>query len=176
MCICVAPLSGFPPAMFKRCGSKSSRARDLPGHSEIPNGPGIHVLLLWTNDGERYLSHTGGAITAEELCISAARAVGEQKHFFTFFLPAAVLLNSTIKHTHRIFCDHTSHSDIIFPRKKQMYCTKQWRQTEVYVCLFILFNLFYFNQITGPVHYFGLVYTFTLNNSFASFIFWIVYH
>ncbi|XP_008327437.1 non-receptor tyrosine-protein kinase TYK2 isoform X2 [Cynoglossus semilaevis] len=62
--------------MFKRCGSKSSRARDLPGHSEIPNGPGIHVLLLWTNDGERYLSHTGGAITAEELCISAARAVG----------------------------------------------------------------------------------------------------
>ncbi|XP_068194062.1 non-receptor tyrosine-protein kinase TYK2 [Antennarius striatus] len=48
----------------------------FPGLSDPPQGQGIHVYLFWTKEGERYLSHTSGAITAEELCISAAKAVG----------------------------------------------------------------------------------------------------
>lgn len=34
------------------------------------------MYLFWTRDGERYLSHTCGEVTAEDLCISAAEAVG----------------------------------------------------------------------------------------------------
>lgn len=45
--------------------------------SEAPQTQGIHVYLFWSKEGERYLSHTGGDVTAEELCISAAEAVGE---------------------------------------------------------------------------------------------------
>uniref|UniRef100_A0A665UU38 Tyrosine-protein kinase n=1 Tax=Echeneis naucrates TaxID=173247 RepID=A0A665UU38_ECHNA len=44
--------------------------------TEAPQGEGIHVFLFWTKDGEKYLSHTSGKITAEDLCISAAEAVG----------------------------------------------------------------------------------------------------
>nr|AMV91904.1 tyrosine kinase 2 [Acanthogobius hasta] len=52
------------------------RSRSCPGVSEPPQGPGIHVYLFWTPGGEPYLSHTSGEVTAEELCISAAKAVG----------------------------------------------------------------------------------------------------
>ncbi|TMS15324.1 Non-receptor tyrosine-protein kinase TYK2 [Larimichthys crocea] len=41
---------------------------------EPPQGQGTHVYLFWTKDGERYLSHTCGEITAEDLCILAAEA------------------------------------------------------------------------------------------------------
>ncbi|XP_040917883.1 non-receptor tyrosine-protein kinase TYK2 isoform X2 [Toxotes jaculatrix] len=56
--------------------SKRSRPGVFPGPSEPPQGQGIHVFLFWTKDGERYLSHTSGEVTAEALCISAAEAVG----------------------------------------------------------------------------------------------------
>ncbi|XP_040014930.1 non-receptor tyrosine-protein kinase TYK2 [Xiphias gladius] len=55
---------------------KRSRPGACPGQSEPPQGQGIHVFLFWTKEGERYLSNTSGEVTAEELCISAAEAVG----------------------------------------------------------------------------------------------------
>ncbi|XP_035253894.1 non-receptor tyrosine-protein kinase TYK2 [Anguilla anguilla] len=45
-------------------------------HVEAPLGPGLHVLLFWTKEGERYLSHREGQVTAEELSILAAQQVG----------------------------------------------------------------------------------------------------
>uniref|UniRef100_A0A8C7IG97 Tyrosine-protein kinase n=1 Tax=Oncorhynchus kisutch TaxID=8019 RepID=A0A8C7IG97_ONCKI len=36
----------------------------------MPLGPGVHVYLFWTKGGERYLTHTEGKVTAEELSIS----------------------------------------------------------------------------------------------------------
>ncbi|CAJ1075309.1 non-receptor tyrosine-protein kinase TYK2 [Xyrichtys novacula] len=56
--------------------SRCSRPGTHLGQSEPPQGRGIHVFLFWTKDGEKYLSHTSGDVTAEELCISAAEAVG----------------------------------------------------------------------------------------------------
>ncbi|XP_062294756.1 non-receptor tyrosine-protein kinase TYK2 isoform X1 [Scomber scombrus] len=56
--------------------SKRSKSGALPGLAEPPQGQGVHVYLFWTQEGERYLSHTAGEVTAEELCISAAEAVG----------------------------------------------------------------------------------------------------
>lgn len=54
-----------------------SRARTLQGSNGPPQCEGIHVYLFWTKEGEKYLTHTGGDVTAEELCILAAEAVGE---------------------------------------------------------------------------------------------------
>ncbi|XP_028267366.1 non-receptor tyrosine-protein kinase TYK2 [Parambassis ranga] len=62
--------------MSRRGWSKSSKQGGPLGLSEAPQGQGIHVYLFWTKEGERYLSHTTGEVTAEELCISAAEAVG----------------------------------------------------------------------------------------------------
>ncbi|XP_042360188.1 non-receptor tyrosine-protein kinase TYK2 [Plectropomus leopardus] len=62
--------------MSRGAWSKRSRSGASPGLCEPPQGPGIHVYLFWSKEGERYLSHTGGQVTAEELCISAAEAVG----------------------------------------------------------------------------------------------------
>ncbi|XP_074513494.1 non-receptor tyrosine-protein kinase TYK2 [Sebastes fasciatus] len=56
--------------------AKCFRSGATPGLCEPPQGPGIHVYLFWSKEGERYLSHTSGRVTAEELCISAAEAVG----------------------------------------------------------------------------------------------------
>ncbi|KAM9345657.1 non-receptor tyrosine-protein kinase TYK2 [Symphorus nematophorus] len=56
--------------------SLRSRPGAVPGLYEPPPGQGIHVYLFWTKEGERYLSHTDGEVTAEDLCISAAEAVG----------------------------------------------------------------------------------------------------
>ncbi|KAJ7992515.1 hypothetical protein DPEC_G00279470 [Dallia pectoralis] len=55
---------------------KSTRARTSTGQCEPPQGPGIHVYLSWTKGGERYLTHTEGKVTAEELSISAAQITG----------------------------------------------------------------------------------------------------
>ncbi|XP_067333658.1 non-receptor tyrosine-protein kinase TYK2 isoform X2 [Channa argus] len=55
---------------------KRSKPGAFPGLSNPPQGPGIHVYLFWTKEGEKYLSHTSGEITAEELCILAAEVVG----------------------------------------------------------------------------------------------------
>jgi len=78
MCVCVSDLTG--PAMPRSGWSKRSKSGASPGPCEAPQGPGIHVYLFWSKEGERYLSHTGGGVTAEELCISAAEAVGEGDH------------------------------------------------------------------------------------------------
>lgn len=56
---------------------KCSRAEAFPGLCAPPRDRGIHVYLFWTKEGDRYLSHTCGEVTAEDLCISAAEAVGE---------------------------------------------------------------------------------------------------
>uniref|UniRef100_A0A4W5QR99 non-specific protein-tyrosine kinase n=1 Tax=Hucho hucho TaxID=62062 RepID=A0A4W5QR99_9TELE len=56
--------------------SKSARTGSSTGQCEPPQGPGFHVYLFWTKGGERYLTHTEGKVTAEELSISAAQAVG----------------------------------------------------------------------------------------------------
>ncbi|KAM8723603.1 non-receptor tyrosine-protein kinase TYK2 [Acanthopagrus schlegelii] len=56
--------------------SSRSRQVSFPDQPEPPQGPGVHVYLFISQDGERFLSHTGGDVTAEELCISAAKAVG----------------------------------------------------------------------------------------------------
>uniref|UniRef100_A0A4W5PRP9 Tyrosine-protein kinase n=1 Tax=Hucho hucho TaxID=62062 RepID=A0A4W5PRP9_9TELE len=56
--------------------SRSTRTGSSTGQCEPPQGPGIHVYLFWTKGGERYLTHTEGKVTAEELSISAAQAVG----------------------------------------------------------------------------------------------------
>ncbi|XP_034566404.1 non-receptor tyrosine-protein kinase TYK2 isoform X2 [Notolabrus celidotus] len=56
--------------------SKCSRSGSYVGLIEPPQGQGIHVLLFWTKEGEKYLSHTSGEVTAEDLCLSAAEAIG----------------------------------------------------------------------------------------------------
>ncbi|CAB1341815.1 unnamed protein product, partial [Coregonus sp. 'balchen'] len=55
---------------------RSKRTRSSTGQCEPPQGPGVHVYLFWTKGGERYLTHTEGKVTAEELSISAAQTVG----------------------------------------------------------------------------------------------------
>uniref|UniRef100_A0A669ERW6 Tyrosine-protein kinase n=1 Tax=Oreochromis niloticus TaxID=8128 RepID=A0A669ERW6_ORENI len=57
-------------------GGRSRSSGSFTGLSEPPKDQGIHVYLFWTKDGEKYLSHTTGEVTAEELCISAAETVG----------------------------------------------------------------------------------------------------
>uniref|UniRef100_A0A671V986 Tyrosine-protein kinase n=1 Tax=Sparus aurata TaxID=8175 RepID=A0A671V986_SPAAU len=56
--------------------SSRSRQGAFPDEPEPPQGQGIHVYLFSSKDGERFLSHTDGDVTAEDLCISAAKAVG----------------------------------------------------------------------------------------------------
>ncbi|XP_047215963.1 non-receptor tyrosine-protein kinase TYK2-like [Girardinichthys multiradiatus] len=60
--------------MPKKSGSLKSGK--IPGPNDVHQSQGIHVYLFWTKEGERYLSHTSGDVTAEELCISGAEAVG----------------------------------------------------------------------------------------------------
>uniref|UniRef100_A0A669BNX7 Tyrosine-protein kinase n=1 Tax=Oreochromis niloticus TaxID=8128 RepID=A0A669BNX7_ORENI len=60
-------------------GGRSRSSGSFTGLSEPPKDQGIHVYLFWTKDGEKYLSHTTGEVTAEELCISAAETVGKRK-------------------------------------------------------------------------------------------------
>uniref|UniRef100_A0A673C5E6 Tyrosine-protein kinase n=1 Tax=Sphaeramia orbicularis TaxID=375764 RepID=A0A673C5E6_9TELE len=56
--------------------SRRARSGAGPGMTEPPQGKGIHVYLFWSPQGEKYLSHTSGEVTAEDLCITAAEAVG----------------------------------------------------------------------------------------------------
>lgn len=57
-------------------GSKRSKPKANWVPCDPPRGPGIHIYLFWTKEGERYLSHTSEEVTAEELCIRAAKAIG----------------------------------------------------------------------------------------------------
>uniref|UniRef100_A0A671QXU6 Tyrosine-protein kinase n=1 Tax=Sinocyclocheilus anshuiensis TaxID=1608454 RepID=A0A671QXU6_9TELE len=59
--------------MSRRGRSKKSKAHTFTGQCE---GPGLHVFLLWTKEGERCLSYKEGEVTAEDLTINAAKAVG----------------------------------------------------------------------------------------------------
>ena len=54
---------------FRRVNSTSRRC-------EPPKSLGIHIYLLWTKEGDLYHSHSVGDVTAEELCMSVAEAVG----------------------------------------------------------------------------------------------------
>uniref|UniRef100_A0A4W6BYG7 Tyrosine-protein kinase n=1 Tax=Lates calcarifer TaxID=8187 RepID=A0A4W6BYG7_LATCA len=74
MCVCVCVCQS--PTMPRIGMSKRSRPGSFLNQIEPPQDQGIHVFLFWTKEGERYLSHTSGKVTAEELCISAAEAVG----------------------------------------------------------------------------------------------------
>uniref|UniRef100_G3PKW3 Tyrosine-protein kinase n=1 Tax=Gasterosteus aculeatus aculeatus TaxID=481459 RepID=G3PKW3_GASAC len=56
--------------------SKSSRSGAPAALREPPQAAGIHVYLFWSKEGERYLSHSAGRVTAEDLCICAAEAAG----------------------------------------------------------------------------------------------------
>ncbi|XP_051569549.1 non-receptor tyrosine-protein kinase TYK2-like [Myxocyprinus asiaticus] len=59
--------------MSRRGRSRRSKAGTSTGQCE---GPGIHVFLFWTKEGERCLSYHEGEVTAEDLTINAAKAVG----------------------------------------------------------------------------------------------------
>uniref|UniRef100_A0A8C5D6T7 Tyrosine-protein kinase n=1 Tax=Gouania willdenowi TaxID=441366 RepID=A0A8C5D6T7_GOUWI len=71
--------------MLRRKKSKSSQAGKPPDLIEAPQEQGVHVYMFCTKDGARYLSHTSGEITAEELCISAAEAAGISPLCFVLF-------------------------------------------------------------------------------------------
>lgn len=60
-----------------RRSSKRSKGKTFPGQVEPPRCQGIHIYLFCTKEGEKYLSHTSGEVTAEELCFLAAKAAGE---------------------------------------------------------------------------------------------------
>ncbi|XP_056144691.1 non-receptor tyrosine-protein kinase TYK2 [Lampris incognitus] len=62
--------------MALRGFAKGWRAGLCSGACEPPKGPGIHVYLFWTREGERYLSQPAEKMTAEQLCFSAAEAAG----------------------------------------------------------------------------------------------------
>ncbi|TRY89212.1 hypothetical protein DNTS_025391 [Danionella cerebrum] len=59
--------------MSRRSHSKRSRTGASSRQSE---SPGVHVLLFWSKEGERTLSYTESEVTAEDLTIDAAKAVG----------------------------------------------------------------------------------------------------
>lgn len=59
--------------MSRRSRSRRSKSGTSTGQHE---GPGIHVYLFWTKEGERYLTYQEGEVTAEDITIDAAKAVG----------------------------------------------------------------------------------------------------
>ncbi|XP_077413120.1 non-receptor tyrosine-protein kinase TYK2 isoform X2 [Vanacampus margaritifer] len=66
--------------------SKLSKRRTSAQPLVNPQNGGIHVYLFWSPNEECYLSHTAAEpITAEELCISAAEAVGITPLFHVLF-------------------------------------------------------------------------------------------
>uniref|UniRef100_A0A8C6L6W9 Tyrosine-protein kinase n=1 Tax=Nothobranchius furzeri TaxID=105023 RepID=A0A8C6L6W9_NOTFU len=56
--------------------SRFFRTGTFPASNGPTQSQGIHVYLFSSEDGEKYLSHTSGDVTAEELCILSAKAVG----------------------------------------------------------------------------------------------------
>uniref|UniRef100_A0A3Q2Y768 Tyrosine kinase 2 n=1 Tax=Hippocampus comes TaxID=109280 RepID=A0A3Q2Y768_HIPCM len=66
--------------------SKRSKRRSSAQSLVTPQDDGVHVYLFWSPNKERYLSHTAAErVTAEELCISAAEAVGITPLFHVLF-------------------------------------------------------------------------------------------
>lgn len=74
------------PAMSRSRWSKSAKSAGVPGVCQPPQGEGIHVYLFWTKEGEQYLTHTDGEVTAEQLCISAAKTAGESAQIATLLM------------------------------------------------------------------------------------------
>ncbi|KAL2101546.1 hypothetical protein ACEWY4_003307 [Coilia grayii] len=62
--------------MSRRGRYRLTRSGSSTSESEKSLGPGIHVYLFWTKEGERYLTHNENEVTAEELSIKAAQAAG----------------------------------------------------------------------------------------------------
>lgn len=60
-------------------GSKRSKVKANCAASDPAPEPGVHIYLFWTKEGERFLSHTAEEATAEELCIRAAKVIGEPR-------------------------------------------------------------------------------------------------
>ncbi|XP_030645484.1 non-receptor tyrosine-protein kinase TYK2 [Chanos chanos] len=71
--------------MSRRGRSHSTRRGSCTGQCEVPQEQGIHVYLFWTKDGDRYLSHKEGEVSAEDLLIRAAQAVGITPLCFSLF-------------------------------------------------------------------------------------------
>lgn len=68
-------------------GGRSRSSGSFSGLIEPPKDQGIHVYLFWTKDGKKYLSHTTGEVTAEQLCISAAETIGKRKRLHQMHSP-----------------------------------------------------------------------------------------
>lgn len=64
--------------MSRRGCFKSKKQGASTEQCEAPQQPGIHVYLFWTKDADCYLTHQDGEVTAEELLIQAAEAVGKR--------------------------------------------------------------------------------------------------
>uniref|UniRef100_A0A8C9TXD0 Tyrosine-protein kinase n=1 Tax=Scleropages formosus TaxID=113540 RepID=A0A8C9TXD0_SCLFO len=66
---------GVAVEMFK--SRKTRKGLVQMGTCDPPQGPGVHIFLLWSKEGEHYLSHTEeGQVTAEELLIEIAQHIG----------------------------------------------------------------------------------------------------
>ncbi|XP_061761093.1 non-receptor tyrosine-protein kinase TYK2 isoform X2 [Nerophis ophidion] len=77
-------LCGVMPGRWRSW--RRSNHRSPPELLEAPQGPGIHVYLFWSPDGERYLSHvTSDKVNAEQLCVLSAEAVGVTPVFHVLF-------------------------------------------------------------------------------------------
>lgn len=63
--------------MSRRGCFKSTKQGASTEQCEASQESGIHVYLFWTKDGDCYLTHQDGEVTAEDLLIQAAEAVGK---------------------------------------------------------------------------------------------------
>lgn len=63
--------------MSRRGCFKSTKQGASTEQCAAPQESGIHVYLFWTKGGDCYLTHQDGEVTAEELLIQAAEAVGK---------------------------------------------------------------------------------------------------
>lgn len=72
--------------MSRRGRYRLTRTSSSSPESDKPQGPGIHVYLFWTKDGERYLTHKENEITAENLSIRAALAAGMEYKFIVLIM------------------------------------------------------------------------------------------
>ncbi|XP_063043272.1 non-receptor tyrosine-protein kinase TYK2 [Engraulis encrasicolus] len=71
--------------MPRRGRYRLARSVSSTSEPEKSLGPGIHVYLFWTKEGERHLTHNDNLVTAEELSIKAAEAAGISPICFSLF-------------------------------------------------------------------------------------------
>ncbi|XP_053707941.1 non-receptor tyrosine-protein kinase TYK2 isoform X1 [Synchiropus splendidus] len=70
---------------MSKAGRSSRSSSAVPDLTDHPRSEGIHVFLFFTPNGERFLSHTSGIISAEELCITAAEDAGISPLYHVLF-------------------------------------------------------------------------------------------